>query len=455
MAIFSVAVMKGVHAQVTILTTPGPVGSSLNTDDYGVITSLTAGTGANQIDWMDYSTSFVVLDGGNPLEVDSVNATVWDGNPAPSVESGFFIPNRFEDWSFDGASTNVWHTILEYHNAANGIDLIGGIGYKLIDPSPTLGANYVDWLPAFQFTNVGNNPLTIKPFRYFRVNATASTTTYYSNHDIPGWFWDWDNIDGTSDDYAVAFRSPLPFYFRAGFPMTHYRIQASSDPTLCESLSEGEADYDLTISTDPVVGAQGEVGFQYQPVSIEENQAVLYWLYPKPIKINNSADNYPSEINWETKEINADSLNLDLGFTDTDVTVNYSVIDYTINGGGVAQTACNVTVVEITGGIILSDVNVPLHHVSNTRYWEIFYDTRRVSSTASVTFSYDPLADGIEDENSIELAFRSDYDQNWNKYDDVVRNLDENTITANNVISEVHSLIAWLPLHHRIRFMWT
>lgn len=117
----------------TILTTAGNVGGALTTDDFGLITNFTSGTNPNDnrpaINWLVYSSSFVVLNGGNPLEINNVNASIWDGNPAPPVVNGFFIPSRFEDWTFDGPPDNAWHTTLEYHAA--GIDLLGAIGYKL------------------------------------------------------------------------------------------------------------------------------------------------------------------------------------------------------------------------------------------------------------------------------------------------------------------------------------
>ena len=438
----------GSEAQTT-LTTGGNVGGALTTDNFGIITNFTSGTNLNdnrpEINWLVYSSSFVVLNGGNPLEVNNVNADLWDGNPAPPVVDGFFIPNRFEDWIFTGPADNEWHTTLEYHAA--GVDLLGAIGYKLVEPSPTLGNDYVEWTPTFQFTNVGDNTLTIKPFRYLRINGAVSQTTIYSNHG--GNLWDNDNTDGTSDDFVVASHidpatNPFPAFYFSGFPMARYRVQAYNPPNdIHTSLTGGVPDFDLVNATNAVVGTQGEIGFQYSSESLEPNQAILYWLYPKPIKVNNSATNYPIDIDWETKEINAAQFNADRAFANTDVSINFSAMNYTVRGDGTNQTASQVTVVEITGGMITSPVDAPLTNVSSVRYWEIFYDTRRTASTAAITFTYAPVADGISNEETLELASRSDYGQNWTRHDNIVRNAVANTITASNVnLGDTHWILA-------------
>ena len=76
--------------------------------------------------------------------------------------------------------------------------------------------------------------------------------------------------------------------------MARYRIQAYNPPNdIHTSLTGGAADFNLLNDTNAVVGAQGEIGFQYSTESLEPNHAILYWLYPKPIKVNNSATSAP------------------------------------------------------------------------------------------------------------------------------------------------------------------
>jgi hypothetical protein len=383
----------------TTLSTAGPVGSTLTTDDYGIIASwITGTTGGSPLTWLDYHSAFVVLNGGTPVEISAVNTSIWDGIPAEPTASGFFIPNRFEDWSYDaGTSPNVWHTVVEYHAA--GIDLIGGIGYRLVDPSPTLGNNYVDWHAAFNFTNTNANPLTIKAFRNLRLHSATSTTTYYSNHDNLGpAFWDDDNIDGTSDDYAISYHATVPTYFQSAFPLANYRIQSfAAAPSIYDRLTNGAADYDLPSATASVIGSQGEIGFQYQSVTLQQDQAAIFWLTHKVIKVENSASNYPTSIDWDSTNVSAADLNNDLAFANTDVSINYSAMGYVSDGSATPATEALVYVVEITDGIVESPVNAPLNNVSTIRYWEIFYDTRRNNSTASITFSYNPASDVILD----------------------------------------------------------
>ena len=161
--IFAIVILKSiviVNAQQTVLETNGPVGGTLTTDDYGIVSSLTVGSGMNEVDWVDYSTSFVVFNEEVPLEVSANNADIWDGIwPTEPCPNGFFIPNRFEDWTYDALSLNVWSNVLEYQSAS--MHIVGGVGHQLLDPSPKLGYPYVEWNPAYQFTNVGNDTVTI------------------------------------------------------------------------------------------------------------------------------------------------------------------------------------------------------------------------------------------------------------------------------------------------------
>lgn len=419
----------------TTLTTAGPVGSALITDDYGVVSNFTVGTASTPINWVEYSTSFVILDNGSPLEVSNVNATEWDNNPAEPFANGFFIPGQYQDWTYDVASTNVWHNTLEFESGA--IHIIGTIGYKIIDPSPTLGSNFVDWTPAYQFTNVAGTSVTIEPFRYTRIPAASANATYYSNHGSNN---DYDQVDGTSDDFVISFYDvSSQFLVNSGFSLSHYQLHAYTVPTdLYTALSNGGAGFDLSDATATIGAAQPEVGFQYETVTLASDQAVLYWLYPKPIIVNCSASGHPTDIDWDDSNITASDLNSDVSFTDTDVSINFSALTYPNT-----NTECKMTVVEITGGMIESSVNGPLSHVSDIRYWEIFYDTRRSTSTASITFSYDPATDEITDENTLSLAYRTDYDQNWTVWNNITRDAGANTITAQNVqIGDAHWVLA-------------
>jgi hypothetical protein len=300
----------------------------------------------------------------------------------------------------------------------------------------TLGAGYVTWDPAFQFTNVHSDTVTIEPYRYLRYTAGNTQVTYYSNHDNYNSFWDYDNIDGTSDDYVVEVKYEGGYrygYAFTGFPMTHYRIQAYAvGNTLYDDITNGGAGYNLTTLTDPVY-AQSEFAFQPEAVTLAQNQAALYWLSSKVILVNNSAADHPTDIDLEVKAISANEFNTDQNFADTDASINYSSITYAVNGAGTASTEAKVTVAEITGGIIESGVDATLESVLDTRYWEIFYDTRRTASMASITFTYDVAADGIVDEEQLTVVFRADYSDDWTAWENVVVNEVDNTITANDV----------------------
>ncbi len=425
--------------QAATLTTDGPSGSILSTDATGVVTNFTVGTAENhtQIMWFERGTTILEFNDGIPLEVNDLNATIWDGeNHAEPVVDGFFIPARFEDWSFDGDSDNEWHTILQYEDVANNIDIIGAIGYKLEDPSPELGAGYVAWTPSFQYTNVSSETVTIKPFRYLRHTANNTVVTYYCNHDSYNSFWDYDNIDGTPDDYAVEVKNVSGYlygYAMTGFPLINYRIQAYEvDNNLFEDITDAGAGYNLPSLTDPVYG-HSEFGMQFEEITLAQNQAALYWLYPKVILVNNSAVNYPTNIDWEIKSIGSSDFGDNQVFADTDVNINYGNITYTVNGNAQTATQTKVTVAEITGGMIESSVDATLDSVLSTRYWEIFYDTRRTASTASMIFTYDVATDNIEEEGYITIAFRSDYGEDWTACENVTVDEAANTVTVSEV----------------------
>jgi hypothetical protein len=433
-AFISIMIMLGsfivAQAQTTTLVTSGPVGSSLTTDNYGVVTSLTIGQDPNKIKWLDYYCFFSIYNGGHPLETNQNNATLWDGVPPAPCQNGFFIPGRFQDWSYDISSTNAWSSVVELENGT--VHVIGGIGYRLTDPSPSLGDHYIEMRPASQLTNVGTSAITIKSFCYSRLYPSAPTTILYNTGS--------DLTAGTSDDYVLAgYNNSYPFFLSAGYPITHYRMQAdTSNPTLYSNITNGVTDYDLIDSTKALQDVQAEVAFQYQPVTLQPNQAIIFWQFPKAIKVNNSATNYPTQIDLDTLYIKNARLNTNLVFDNTDVTMNFSAATYANT-----TTKAGITVVEITGGMITSPMTSPLTNVSAVRYWEIYYDTKRQSSTANITFTYDPTTDGIFNEDTLELAYRSDYDQNWHEYTNVLRNPGANTITARNVtIGDAHWILA-------------
>jgi hypothetical protein len=74
-----------------------------------------------------------------------------------------------------------------------------------------------------------------------------------------------------------------------------------------------------------------------------------------------------------------------------------------------------------------------LDHVSMIRYWKIGTDKSGFNTT--LTFSYDPIVDGIEDENSLYLSRRDSDADPWQEYIDITRDPGNNRITANNVTS--------------------
>jgi hypothetical protein len=216
----------------------------------------------------------------------------------------------------------------------------------------------------------------------------------------------------------------------AGFPLERYRVQDSS-ADLLNDLQTAAANYNLANGTNPVLGATPEISYQVAEITLAPGEAVIYWLYPKPIKIVNTAQEYPTDIDYEKKSAN--TTGVDYAFANTDVSINYSGLNYTTNGAGATATSMEVTVAEITGGIVASDVSGGLDHVSTIRYWEIFYDTRRLSTVGDFTFTYDPPTDGIDDESTLTLAYRTDYAQDWTEWAGVVQDQDDNTLTAISV----------------------
>ncbi|HQO10387.1 MAG TPA: hypothetical protein PLK90_01470 [Clostridiales bacterium] len=241
----------------TIFTTE-PVGSSLTLDDFSVVSSYIVGTNTpyTAYDYLAYSTSFLVLNGGVPVEVNSANSQDWNNDPPEPYAGAFFIPGNHEDWTYDNpGSTDVWSNVIKYQSGD--INFVGGVGNRLYDPSPTLGPPYCEWLPICQFTNISPTDLSVKMFRYMRP-ITTSGAAFYSNHYTG--VYDYDNIDGTSDDFVASYVPPNPScYWPAGCPIDHYRLQNFTDPTIYDALSAGGADYNLTNKTDYVISNLCEV----------------------------------------------------------------------------------------------------------------------------------------------------------------------------------------------------
>lgn len=441
---FAICIITGMSVATT-LTTNTVTGSSMTFDDYGVVTSFRVGTlpPYTNTEFLNYSSTFFVLNGSIPLEVNSTNATIWNNNPAAPYAGAFFIPGNHEDWTYNNpGSTNVWNNIVKYESG--NINFIGGMGYKLVDPSPTLGGGFVDWIPVCQFTNVSQADLTVKMFRYFRP-VTTNGGMYYSNHGS-SYDWDFDNIDGTSDDFAHSFLNAgaANMFFGIGFPIDRYRIQSYVNPTIYSSLTNGVPNYSLTNQTSPVYANTCEFADQYKEYTLKQNQSLLYWILPKPIIINNSAENHPSDINYSYKEPGAPGI---YDYTGTNISVNYTALTFKTSGSGLTAAKFQGTGVEITGGMIESSAGAGIGSIYTAKYWELFYDTRRNSSTENITFTYP--ADAILTGNAdyLRLAYRTDYDQSWTIWNNYTHDALNRKLTATGYTGgDAHWAVAIAPL---------
>jgi len=407
--------------------TTSPIGSSLTFDDFSVISNFTVGTNPPNIpfNYLNMSTSFLVMNGSVPVEANSTNFQNWNNDPAAPYAGAFFIPGIHEDWSYDAGSTNVWSNVTKYQSGD--INLIGGVGNKLFDPSPTLGAPYCEWLPVCQFTNLSETDLTIKLFRYMRPITTAGGA-FYSNHGSHPYDYDYDGIDGTLDDFVASYIPGVPSCFwPAGCPIDRYRLQNFTALTMYDAISGGGADYSLTNKTDYIASNICEVGYQYKVHKLKQNQSLLYWIYPKPILINNSAQNHPSDINYFTRNITATG-NYD--FTGTNLSANYTVLTFKSNGGGIPATAVKTSAVEIVGGMIESDLGAGINSIYTGKYWELFYDTRRLNSTADISFTYPDDAVLTSNSDYLCLAYRTDYDQQWTTWKNFTHDPANRKLTA-------------------------
>jgi len=414
-----------VHAN-TVFTT-GPVGSSLTFDDFSVVSNFTVGINPpyTAYNYLQTSTSFLVMNGGVPIEVSGANFQNWNNDPAEPYAGGYFIPGIYEDWSYDAGSTNVWSNVAKYQSGD--INFIGGVGNRLDDPSPTLGAPYCEWLPVCQFTNLSQTDLSVKLFRYMRP-ITNSGGTFYSNHGTHPYDYDYDGIDGTLDDFAASYIPSTPSCFwPAGCPIDRYRIQNYTAPTIYNSLATGTPDYSITNKTDAVYSNTSEVCYQYKVVNLKQNQSILYWLYPKPIIVNNSAQNHPTDINYFTKILTGTGVS---DFTGTNVSANYTALTFRSNGGGIPATGVKTVAVEIVGGMVESGFGAEIGDIYKGRYWEIYYDTRRNSSTADFTFTYPNEALLTNNADYLRLAYRNDYDQNWTLWNNYTHDAVNRKLTA-------------------------
>jgi len=402
-------------SQAITLETFGPSGSSLITDEFGVISAFNINSGINTGQYIEYGTNFFLYNEGFPIEIseNTTNLSVWDGIPADPGEdgSGYFLPNRFEDWSYDPESQNVWHTVLEYQNDADETEIMIGIGYKLLDPSEIYGEPHVDWISVYQFTNVSNHPINLKKFRYFRTHPSCSYTSY-SNHGHGR--TDYDRIDGTSDDVVTIMNDAGGMAFLgANFPISNYRLQSFSDSTsLYELLLNGYHDYDISNSVDAVNNEQSEICFQYPEITLQPGQTILYWLYPKPIKLNNTNDNYPIEIEYNVEYLHElDEYYIWAGFVYLFRSRYYDI--FIING----QDECKLTTVFVDGGVISSELDGLSDNYSPTKFIEVFYDTRYLSSNAIFYISTAGWYTSGYNEHTTGVVYREDYEENWEIWD--------------------------------------
>ncbi|MFH0736605.1 MAG: T9SS type A sorting domain-containing protein [bacterium] len=438
----------------TIITTSNlaapAVGCDVTVDDYGFISNMTTGTivgdGYTEFTWVDYMSKFVIADGGSPVEIKAgtANLTIYDNLPVSPTgnANAFFLPDRFEDWTYDGAPDNEWHNIIEYEKDA--LHIVGGIGYVIVDPSSLYGSPYAQINPAFQFTNVGNNTITLEPFAYEKDFVGIVPTTYYANNPNPYTFYDYDGLPKTTDDYfAVNSSAVAPYFSGAGYPITHARISATAG-NLLGAIQAGGNGYDL-VDLTATVSANCEKAFQYKEVSLESGQSVVYWLFPKPIKFWNKAASYITDFSYEVKEINATGV--DYTFLNTDFKINYSALTYVTSAVTfITQSTIKGIVAEITGGMIEGAKNGDVYQVLNHRCWELFYDTRRTASIGDITITYNPAAgaDNIIDESKLMLVYRTDYDQPWTKWVGCVVDEDANTVIAPDVnLGDTHWALAY------------
>ena len=409
------------NAQTTI-STAGPIGSEVVIDDFGHISSKINGTAtATPVQWHDYSSKFLRINNMPLVEIKEGvgNLNLYDGIPASptGTPNGFFFPDLYDDesWTFvPGVNEHIWHSVVEYDLADN-VHIIGGIGYRIDDPGQLANDNWVDLIHVSQFTNVGMQTVTLAPFHYERMSGSAFGQSVYSNADLLNYNFvqDYDGLFGTSDDYIYSQTSisMLPHMTFAGFPMDAYKLNDRSNNYLAILQNSGNG-FDL-ISQTATNNGNAEITFQYDEVTLEPGQTAVYWLYPKVLKMWNTEENHPTDIDYHIQYI--DQL-LNYSFFDTDVFADIDAIEYTENAltGAVADTS-KLTVVEVTGGMIDSDVPENIGFLHSKRYWEIFFDTRRASSTITYSFEYSDF-DEINNLDSLTLLYRTNYDQAWTEY---------------------------------------
>ncbi|MBC8204754.1 hypothetical protein ISS30_02465 [bacterium] len=412
------------------LSTPGPVGTAMSINDYGVIEDWWVGNNPNtRVFWMTDGCFIVSVNGEPPLQVNDPNVTFWDGiNPPAPVGGAFFHPGIYEDFSHDALSPNVWSTVVKYEEPANNVLLMGGLGYHMYDPSPHFGLPYVEFMSYIQLTNLSPQDVTVNPFVYFRSYGDMNWT-YYSNHGLGFYqniFKDYDWVDGTSDDFVVLQHGNPPWYAYAfwmpGYPPTHYRIQLSDD--LLNDILNGGQNYNLPNSTVAVGMGGSETAWQYGPFTLAPDQALLFYIYPKAMKVD---VNTLTNIDYDRINVAPNAIAQPIVFEDTDVTIDFDNLTLV---NPLVNTYTQIIAAELTGGMVESPLAGNLQNVSTVRYWEIFSDTRCQSFMGDITFSYDPVTDGIQDENDLLIAYRSDYDQPWVEFPMIQIDEVNNTITA-------------------------
>lgn len=427
-------------AQVLLSTTSNAnaIGMEMNVGQFGHVTNKIVGTtpdNRTEVTWVDYMSTFVKINNLPLVELKenfTVRLTEFDGAPAhPSGSSGgYFFPDIFDgdDWTFvPNVKTNTWHNILEYRIDER-THLVGGVGYKIFDPSPNFGANYVEDRPAYQFTNVGTDTVVIEPFFYERI-AQNSGTLQFADANIS----DYDGIIPTSDDFVYDITdpniSPLPYFRGVGYPYAHYSLK-NSGASVLPTLQGSGINYDLPDAGNPVNNAS-EMTFQYDPLVLAPGETGVYWLYPKVLKMENNSNSYPANIDFKIEIVS--ETNIDYPFAGTDVSIIYSNLDFVSNAlTGIAQSEMSVTAVEISGGMIASSVPANIKPL-DSRYWEVFYDTRRENTISDVTFTYNVNADSIQNLDSLTILYRLDYDEPWQEWMAYTLDAAAGTLTALSV----------------------
>jgi len=366
-----------------VITTDG-IGSSLTGDDFGHITNFTVG-GIQHLSYVSY---FLAVDGGAPIEV--VGANFKDVGDDPAV---YFEPGNFQDYTDeDNEYTNVIRT--------NDDTFVVGFGVRLRDHSRA-SLNRVAWEPTMQITNISDDPITIEAMRYTQGLGLVN-------------FVNIDGIAGSMDDAAYYWNSAG---YVDPFGLTTSR-QLDTNGNLLVNIRAGGAGFALNNDVGNQA-APGESAFITEPFIIQPGGRII--------------TNYTINV---TAAGNAALEPLDVSINFANVGVSPDTDPGGLVVGGVFTGAP-------LGGS--ENVQAPLVRVSSIRRWS-FATTiiGNPGATADLTFEYDAVADDIPDEDTLELATREMLTDKWVKWDNVVRDTVDNTITAVGITeNELNSLWAF------------